>query len=144
MKAEIKITPEAAEPYAVIYAKEIDSEVRGAAAMLEGSNQVITAQENGRIFIIEPEEIDLVCAGEQKTVIICGAKEYSSSRRLYEFEELLGSGFMRISKSTIVNLKKITCVEPTFGGLMELVLRSGRRAAISRSFLPKFKKYLGM
>ena len=144
MKTEIKITPEAKEPYAVIFTSEITGEIRGAAAFLEGNSQVITAQDNGRIFIIEPETIDMVCASEQKTMIICGQKSYPSHRRLYELEELLGSGFMRISKSTIVNLKKITCVEPTFGGLMELVLKSGQRAAISRSYLPNFKKYLGL
>ena len=144
MKTEIKITPEAKEPYAVIYASELTGEVRGAAAMLEGNSKVITAQENGRIFIIEPDTIDLVCAAEQKTVITCADKNFTTQRRLYELEEILGSGFMRISKSAIVNLKKIVCVEPTFGGLMELVLKNGQRTAISRSYLPKFKKYLGL
>lgn len=71
-------------------------------------------------------------------------KRYISGKRLYEFEALLGSGFMRISKSTIVNLHQLDCLELTLGGLMLLILKNGCKDYISRKYLPAFKKYLGL
>ena len=38
MKVEIKVLPEAKEPYAVIYASEITPEIRRTAALLETKN----------------------------------------------------------------------------------------------------------
>ena len=59
-------------------------------------------------------------------------------------EKLLGSGFMRISKSTLINLKQINSVEPSFHGTMLVILKNGNKDYISRKYLPAFKKYLGI
>ncbi|HHT54760.1 MAG TPA: LytTR family transcriptional regulator, partial [Clostridiales bacterium] len=45
------------------------------------------------------------------------------------------SGFIRISKSVLVNLKYLDCVEPSFGGIMLLVLKNGCKDYISRKYL---------
>ncbi len=145
MRAEIKVMPEVREPYAVIYANEITPEVRRAAALLEGkSSEVISVTENGRIRVLRPAEIYMVRAENEKTAIYTEAKRYECGRRLYELEESLGKGFMRISKGTLASLRYIDYVEPTLGGLMLLVLKNGCKECISRKYLPAFKKYLGL
>lgn len=59
-------------------------------------------------------------------------------------EKLLGNGFMRISKSTLINLKQISRVESSFHGAMLVILKNGNRDYISRKYLPAFKQYLGI
>ena len=144
MKVEIRLT-EQSEPYAVIYAKEVTPEIRQAAMLLEQESlNVISVVDNERIIALQPEEITMIRVENEKTAVYAKTKRYESGKRLYEFEEMLGNGFMKISKSTIVNLKQIDYVEPTLGGLMLLVLKNGCKDHISRKYWSAFKKYLGL
>ena len=145
MKVEIKVLPEAKEPYAVICASEITPEIRRAAALLEKEiPDVIPVKENDSIIVLRPDEIYMVRVENEKTVIYTKTKRYDGGRRLYEFEEILGKGFMRISKGTLANLHYLDYVESTLGGLMLLVLKNGCKECISRKYLPAFKQYLGL
>ena len=143
MKVEIKLSKETREPYAVIYAGEMTEDVKRAEALLENAQSgVITIVDNERIVILRPEEIFMARVEDEKTAVYCESKKYVCAKRLYAFEAL--PGFMRISKSTVVNLRYLDCVEPSLGGLMLLVLRNGCRDYISRKYFPTFKKYLGI
>lgn len=145
MKVEIKVLPEAKEPYAVIYASEITPEIRRTAALLETKNSgVVSVMENERIIVLRPDEIYMVRVENEKTVVYTKTKRYDGGKRPYEFEEILGKGFMRISKGTLANLNYLDYVESTLGGLMLLVLKNGCKECISRKYLPTFKQYLGL
>ena len=57
MKVEIKVLPELKEPYAVIYAGDITSEIRRAAALLEKETpDVIPVRENDSIIVLRPDD----------------------------------------------------------------------------------------
>lgn len=146
MRAEVRIKDDAKEPYAVIYTNEITREVSQAVILLNGAggNKVITVMDEERIVALHPDEIFMVRTENERPVVYCRTAKYTGTRRLYEFEALLGSGFMRISKSTLVNLRHLDYMEPTLGGLMLLVLKNGCKDYISRKYLPSFKKYLGL
>lgn len=70
-------------------------------------------------------------------------KVYSCSGRLYKIEELMGSGFLRISKSTIINLKYLDSVEPSFNRMMLVKLKNGSKDYVSRKYLPALKSIWG-
>ena len=145
VKVEIKLTEHEHDPYAVIYAGEITPAIRNAVILLEQeSPNVISVVDNERIIVLHPEEITMIRVENEKTAVYAKAKRYESGKRLYEFEEILGNSFMKISKSTVVNLKHIEYVEPTLGGLMLLVLKNGCKDHISRKYWPAFKKHLGL
>lgn len=145
MKVEIKILPDIKDPYAVIYTNEMTTEIRRMAAIFEIENpDLIPVVENGRIVVLRPDEIYMVRVENERTVVYTKEKQYSSAKRLYEFEATLGNGFMRISKSTLANLRFLDYIEPTLGGLMLIVLKNGRKDYISRKYLPVFKQYLGI
>lgn len=144
MKVEIRISEEAAQPYAVIHTCSITDEVRRAADFLGAGENVITAMEGERIAILHPREIYMIRIEQEQAAIYTKEKRYISGKRLYSYEEQLGGGFMRISKSTLVNLSFIDSVEPSFNGMMHLRLKNGCKDYISRKYLPAFKKYLGI
>lgn len=143
MRVELKISPEISEPYAVIYASSVTEDVKNAISFFEKENPYITVSDNERITVLQPEEIFMVRVENDHTVVYCEKKRYQSSKRLYQLEKELGKNFMRISKSTIINLRQIYCVEPSFG-MMCIVLKNGSKDCISRKYLPDFKKYLGL
>lgn len=144
MKVEIRLSEDITEPYARIYAGAITEEIHRAAKLLETEESIITAKEEERLAVLRPGEIYMLRAENKEVVIYCETKKYTTGRKLYELEAMLGRDFMRISKSTIVNLKKIDSVEPAFNAMMYLILKNGCRDYITRTYLPEFKKYLGI
>ncbi|MCW1941557.1 LytTR family transcriptional regulator [Bacillus anthracis] len=48
----------------------------------------------------------------------------------------------RATKSTILNIAKITSVHPSFSGRFEAMLDNGERVVISRQYVPVLKKCL--
>jgi len=144
LKVEIKVSADIKEPYAVLYTNDITDDIQKISAFLQSQERVITANDEGRIIILKPEEIFMVRIEESEAVIYCKNKQYMTNKKLYELEEQLGKGFLRISKASIVNLKLIDCVEPSFNGMMLLIMKNGCKDYISRKYLPEFKKYLGI
>ena len=144
MRVEIKVSGDIKEPYAVIFTGNVTEEIRQAAASLEKRETVVTAKNGERIIVLSPEEVCMARVEAAQTVLYCGRNKYNSKKRLYELKELLGKGFMQISKSTVVNLRELDSVEPSFNGMMVLHLKNGCRDYISRKYLPEFKKYLGL
>ena len=144
LKVELKISKEVKEPYAVIYSDSLTDEITSAVMYLENTGKIITVEDNGRIVILQPSEIYMVRVENERTVIYGENKKFLSPKRLYQLEQQLGNGFMKISKSTVINLSHIKCVEPSFKGMMSLVMKNGLKDWISRKYLPDFKKYLGI
>ena len=142
MKVEIKISSDIVEPYVVIYSDSMTDEVVTIASSLNSSETIITASDNGRIVVLK--DIFMARVENEKTIIYCQTKNYLSGKPLYEMEALLGKEFMRISKSTLINLKEISSIDPSFNGIMQLELKNGSKDYISRKYLPNSKKYLGL
>ena len=69
---------------------------------------------------------------------------YVIKKALYQVEDSLNGDFVRISKTTIVNLKKIKRVAPSLKGMMFIELKNGLKDNISRKYLPDFKQALDL
>ena len=70
---------------------------------------------------------------------------YSIQEKLYELEERLDTGqFFRISKSEIVNLKKIKRLDLSITGTIKVILSDGTETYTSRRNVTKLKKCLGI
>ena len=144
LKVELKISKEVKEPYAVIYSDSLTDEITSAVMYLENTGKIITGEDNGRIAVLQPSEIYMVRVENERTAFYGEDKKFLSPKRLYQLEQQLGNGFMKISKSTVINLSHIKCDEPSFKGMMSLVMKNGLKDWISRKYLPDFKKYLGI
>lgn len=70
---------------------------------------------------------------------------YVIQEKLYELEERLDEGqFFRISKSEIVNLKKIRRLDLSLTGTIKVILSDGTETYTSRRNVTKLKQCLGM
>lgn len=60
---------------------------------------------------------------------------YETRLRLYELEELLPGMFMRVSKSTIVNVARIRAIQKNLTGASEVTfISSNKKAFVSRNY----------
>ena len=145
MKVSIDISAEYKEPFAVIHTDKVTEEIQRIVDVLGTNETPITALQNeDNIIVLQPKDIYMVRV-EVGDTIIYGAKErYRSRKRLYELAQQLGSQFMQISKTTLINLSCMDSIEPGFSGTLLLKLKNGNKDYVSRKYLPEFKKYLGI
>ena len=145
MKVSVELAPEYKEPYAIVYADRVTDEIQKMIDILSASETPITALQNeDNIVILKPDEIYMVRVEDGNTIIFGEKQKFRSRKRLYELEQQLGRQFMQISKSTLVNLAYMDSIEAGFNGTLLLKLKNGCKDYVSRTYLPKFKKYLGL
>ena len=145
MKVKIQVDPEITEEYAEFHVRKITDEVSRFAEIIEKSDNVLTGTDQyDRIVIVNPDEIVALHAEKKWCRIYTDSANYSCRKRLYEIENLLSKDYMRISKSIIVNLRKIESVEAVFNGMLLLRMKNGSKEYVSRTYLPKMKEYLGI
>lgn len=146
MKVSVELSVEYKDPYVVIYADEVTDEIQRVLELLRDQKEAfITALEKEEnIVILQPKEIYMVRVEAGETIIFGEKQRFRSRKRLYELEQQLGRQFMQISKSTLVNLSYMDSIEAGFNGTLLLKLKNGCKDYVSRTYLPKFKKYLGL
>ena len=146
MKVSVELSVEYKDPYVVIYADEVTDEIQRVLEFLRDQKEAfITALEKEEnIVILQPKEIYMVRVEAGETIIFGEKQRFRSRKRLYELEQQLGRQFMQISKSTLVNLSYMDSIEAGFNGTLLLKLKNGCKDYVSRTYLPKFKKYLGL
>lgn len=145
MKVSIDISADYKEPYAIIYTDRVTEEVQRMIDTFSRNETPITAQQNEEdIIVLKPKEIYMVRVENGDTIIYGEKQKYRSRKRLYELGTQLGKQFMQISKSTLINLSYMDSIEPGFSGTLLLKLKNGCKDYVSRTYLPEFKKYLGL
>ena len=143
MKVNIQVEPAIPEEYAEFHVRQVTEKVSRLAEIIEKHDSVLTGTDQyDRTVMIQPDEIIALHAEKKWCRIITETADYSCRKRLYELEEILGPEFMRISKSIIVNVRKIESVEAVFNGMMLLHMKNGSKEYVSRTYLPNLKAYL--
>lgn len=129
----------------MIYTSQMTDEIQRLLEVFGNSESPITALLNEEdLIILQPKDIYMVRVENGDTIIYGEQKKYRSRKRLYELGQQLGKQFMQISKSTLINLSYMDSIEPGFSGTLLLKLRNGCKEYVSRTYLPAFKKYLGL
>ena len=146
MQVEIKIDPSQPEPKVVITAASMTEEVNRIVRRLsEEIPQVISGTRDGKLEVLEPEELIRVYAASGKVFAVTGKGEYTLRLRLYELEERLSPHqFIRISNSEIIHLKKVVNFDLSFAGTIYVKLSNGTVTYVSRRYVSKIKKILGI
>ena len=145
MKVNIVIEPDLEEDYTEIHVREITDEITRLSEFIQNKEQVITGtDEYERIVVIDEADIVSLHAENKWCHIYTDTANYSCRKRLYEIENMLSKDYMRVSKSIIVNLRKIQSVEAVFNGMLLLRMKNGSKEYVSRTYLPKMKEYLGI
>ena len=82
---------------------------------------------------------------ELKTFVYAEKEVYRSRLKLYEIEDILGTGdFLRVSKQIIVNVRKIRSIAPAGEGRFAAKLTNDETVIISRQFVPGLKARFGI
>ena len=87
-------------------------------------------------YFILLEEILFLETAEQVVAVHTCDQIYSTKQKLYELEELLPGSFMRVSKSTIINLSEIRSIRKNITGASEVEFNGTmKKAYVSRMYI---------
>ncbi len=99
----------------------------------------------GEMLMLPAREVLRFYMENQKVIVQTGKEKYTTREKLYELEEKLDkTQFFRISKSEIVNLKKIRRLDMSVTGTIKVILCDGTETYTSRRNVTKLKSCLGL
>ena len=143
MKLEIRKIPESEPEMVEIRYHWITDEIQEIISFVKTRQGQLSATQDGKR--IEVPVVDLFYAEsvDERLFLYTASDSYEIRMKLYELEDLLkNKSFLRISKSMIVNLMKITSVRPALNGRFSAVLKNGEEVIISRKYVPELKQIL--
>jgi two-component system LytT family response regulator len=104
----------------------------------------LVVKSGSRVSFVRVEEIDWIEAAGNYLRLHVGSETHLLRETMSRLEERLdGKQFLRIHRSTIVNVERIRELQPSFHGDYLVLLRDGTELTLSRGFRDKLQELLG-
>jgi len=150
MKVVLEKVNTSGEESALIRAVNVTEEIKTAMDLLENNCRgipvavVVDGGASGETYMLGTDLIYYTESIDKRTFVYTKDKCYETKYRLYELEEILSANFLRVSKSLVVNIRKIRSVKSELNGRMTAELLNGEQIVISRSYVKDLKRKLGV
>ena len=129
--------------YIEIHCYRISEKVREIIAFVKSRQGQLTGTADDRQYEIAVSDVFYIESVDNKTFIYTKNKVYETRQKLYELEEILKEKrFLRVSKSTLLNLMKVSAIKPALNSRFTAELFSGEQVIITRKYVPELKKAL--
>jgi len=113
-------------------------------AAAPGPLRRLVVKERGRIFFVRTADITYVAAEGNYARVRAAGRDHLVRETLAALEAQLDPvAFVRIHRSTLVNLERVRQLEPMFHGQFTVVLDDGSRLTLSRRYRPHVERTLG-
>jgi two-component system LytT family response regulator len=104
----------------------------------------LAIKSSGKVVFLKTSEIDWVEAADNYVNLHAGSESYLHRETMSALEEILDPNrFLRISRSTIVNIDGVKELQPLFHGEYSVILKNGTRLTLSRGYRDKIQQFLG-
>jgi len=104
----------------------------------------LVIKSSGRVFFLRTEEIDWIEAAGNYLRLHVGNDMHLLRDTMNNLEaRLKPDKFLRIHRSTMVNLERVKELQPWFHGDYKVILQDGTELTLSRSYRPKLKNLFG-
>ena len=146
MNIEIKLDADCPETKILITTKEMTAEISSLIKrMSEDNKQLLAGFQNDILELLKLEDLIRIYSEAGKIYAVTNKGTYSLRLRLYELEDrLIGSSFVRISNSEIINLQKVKNFDLSLTGTICVTLTNQTVTYVSRRYVSKIKKILGI
>ncbi len=144
MKIIYKEDSDLKESIVNINAKPNDYKVARIMKMLNSNEETMLLTKKEKIFVVNKQEIYYIEGVDNLVFAYTKDAIYESKFKLYELEETLPETFIRISKSTIVNLLVVKVIEPTVNKKLLLHLENNEKVVVNRNYVKDFKIRINM
>lgn len=144
MKISVKENPKIEEIEVMITCPSKNEQVKKILQNLAYVNQTITGIKQGRNFTLTLHQIYYFEVIDNAVFAYTKEDVFEVKMRLYQLEEMLSDAvFQRISKSTLLNIRKVKSFSSSIHGRMEATLLNQEKVIISRTYVKSLKRLLG-
>ncbi len=146
MKIKLEFHEKYKEPEIHICHDKDSREIRKVYATIKNMVDLkVRANDENEIVMLPCSEIIRIYSQEKRVYAVSAEKTYLMHERLYELEECLDMHqFIRISNSEIVNVQKIKRLDTSLTGTIKMYLQGEQETYVSRRYVSKIKKALGI
>jgi len=104
----------------------------------------LAIKSGGKVLVLKIDDIDWVEAADNYVNLHIGNESHLHRETMAALEARFpAEKFMRISRSTMVNIERIKELQPMFHGEYSVILRNGTRLTLSRGYREKLNQLLG-
>ena len=145
MKIEIDIDDKYSDTTVIIKASHFSREVEKTVAIMRMIDMQIGVKKDDETYLLDIDKILYIEGVDRKTFVYTEEDTYESELKLYEIEqELLEREFLRISKQSIVNIRKIKSLKADINRKIRISLVNGEQIVVSRMYSDELRRKLGL
>ena len=145
MKINLDIDGKYDDIEVIIRAPHLNNDIERMVAMMRMIDMQIAVRKDNETFLLDTDKILYVEAVDRKTFVYTNTDTYESELKLYELEqELVERDFLRISKQSIVNLRKIKSLKTDVNRKIRITLQNGEQIVVSRMYSDELRRKLGL
>ena len=145
MKIEIDVDEKYEDISIEIHTQRLTPEIEKLISLMRVVNMQIVAKRNDETYFLDVDKILYIEAVERNTFIYTKEATYESELKLYEIEqELMEQDFIRVSKQSIINLKKVKSLKADINRKICVTLQNEEQIIVSRMYSDELRKRLGV
>ena len=145
MKIEIDIDEKYSDVEVDIKAPRLTQDIEKLISLMRMINMQIAVKKDDETHLLDIEKILYIETVERNTFVYTEDATYESDLKLYEIEQkLLEQSFSRISKQSIINLKKVKSLKADINRKIRVTLVNGEQIIVSRMYSEALRKRLGI
>ena len=143
MRLIIRERQDLKEPEVMISYREMTASVKRVSDFVCAVNQTVLCKKNDENYSILACDIYYIESVDKKVFVYCEKDVFQSSFKLYELETMLAhTGFVRVSKSMILNIEKLKGLKTLVNSRLEAILLNGESICVSRKYLKDIREAL--
>lgn len=128
-----------------IHVPSLTPEVDKIISLMRMMDMQIAVKKGEETVLLDAFEILYIEAVERNTFIYTEKETYESALKLYEFEQQLSEkDFIRISKQSILNLRKVKSLRSDINRKIRVTLQNDEQIIVSRMYSDELRKRLGV
>ncbi|NLM48471.1 MAG: LytTR family transcriptional regulator [Epulopiscium sp.] len=145
MRIEIDINEKYEDLSVEIKSPRLTPDIEKMISMLRILGMQILGKKDNETFVLDVAEILYIEAVERDTFLYTENEVYESDFKLYELEQQLTErDFFRVSKSTLINLKKVKSLKADLNRRIRVTMVNGEQIIASRMYADELRKRLGI
>ena len=145
MKINLDIDGKYDDTEVIIRAPHLNNDIERIVAMMRMIDMQIAVRKDNETYLLDADKILYIEAVDRKTFVYTNSENYESELKLYELEQQLTErDFLRISKQTIVNLRKIKSLKTDVNRKVRITLQNGEQIVVSRMYSDELRRKLGL
>ena len=145
MKINIDVDSKYTDIGVDIHVPSLTPEVEKIISLMRMMDMQIAVRKGDETVLLDVGEILYIEAVERNTFIYTEKETYESALKLYEFEQQLSEkDFIRISKQSILNLRKVKSLRSDINRKIRVTLLNDEQIIVSRMYSDELRKRLGV